>query len=109
MGSLLSVNDTNFKTEVLDSKTPVLVDFWAEWCGPCRQVGPILEELAQEFTGKIKVVKLNVDESQQTAAQFRIRSIPTLLFLKDGNVVKQLIGAYPKPRLKTEIEDVLKA
>jgi|BarGraIncu00222A_1022003.scaffolds.fasta_scaffold216412_2 thioredoxin 1 len=109
MGLSTAVNDANFKQEVLDSKTPVLVDFWAEWCGPCRQVGPVLEELAQEFSGKIKVTKLNVDESQQTAAQFRIRSIPTLLFFKNGNVVKQLIGAYPKPRLVTEIEEVLRS
>jgi thioredoxin 1 len=109
MGLSVVVNDANFKQEVLDSKVPVLVDFWAEWCGPCRQVGPVLDELAQEFNGKVKVTKLNIDESQQTVGQFRIRSIPTLLFFKDGNVVKQLIGAYPKARLKTELEDVLKA
>jgi thioredoxin 1 len=108
MGLSVVVNDANFKQEVLDSKVPVLVDFWAEWCGPCRQVGPVLDELAQEFNGKVKVTKLNIDESQQTVGQFRIRSIPTLLFFKDGNVVKQLIGAYPKARLKTELEEVLK-
>ena len=109
MGLAVAVSDATFKQEVLDSKTPVIVDFWAEWCGPCRQVGPILEELAQEFSGKIKITKLNVDESQQTAGQFRIRSIPTLLFFKNGNVVKQLIGAYPKARLTTEIEEVLRS
>jgi len=108
MGLSVVVNDANFKQEVLDSKVPVLVDFWAEWCGPCRQVGPVLDELAQEFNGKVKVTKLNIDESQQTVGQFRIRSIRTLLFFKDGNVVKQLIGAYPKARLKTELEEVLK-
>lgn len=109
MGLSVAVNDANFKQEVLDSKTPVLVDFWAEWCGPCRQVGPVLDELSKDYAGKIKVTKLNVDESQQTAAQFRIRSIPTLLFFKNGNVVKQLIGAYPKSRLTSEIDEVLKA
>jgi len=108
MGLSVVVNDANFKQEVLYSKVPGLVDFWAEWCGPCRQVGPVLDELAQEFNGKVKVTKLNIDESQQTVGQFRIRSIPTLLFFKDGNVVKQLIGAYPKARLKTELEEVLK-
>ncbi len=108
MGSAVQVTDATFKREVLESKTPVLVDFWAEWCGPCRAVGPVLEELAGEYNGKIKVTKMNVDQNQQTAAEFRIRSIPTLLFFKNGSAVKQLIGAYPKNRLAAEIDEVLK-
>jgi thioredoxin 1 len=108
MGAAVEVTDASFKQEVLESKTPVLVDFWAEWCGPCRAVGPVLEELAGEFGGKIKITKMNVDHNQQTAAEFRIRSIPTLLFFKNGSAVKQLIGAYPKNRLIAEIDEVLK-
>jgi len=107
MGAAASVSDANFKQEVLNSKVPVLVDFWAEWCGPCRMVGPVLEELAVEYGGRVKIVKLNVDESQQTATEFRIRSIPTMLFFKNGNVVKQLVGAHPKTRLASEIQEVL--
>lgn len=99
--------DQNFDQEVLKSKTPVLVDFWAPWCGPCRFVSPIVEELAKEYTGKIKVGKLNVDENNQTASQYGIMSIPTLLFFKSGKPVKTIIGAQGKDNLKKGIEEVL--
>jgi thioredoxin 1 len=98
--------DQNFQTEVLDSKTPVLVDFWAEWCMPCRIVGPIVEELAKEYQGKLKVGKLNVDENH-TPAHYGIMSIPSLLIFKNGQVVKQMVGAQSKDNFKREIDGVL--
>ena len=107
MGAAVHTTDDNFKTDVLDSKVPVLVDFWAEWCGPCRMVAPVLDELAKEFDGKIKIAKVNVDENKQVSMDYRIRSIPTLLFFKDGQMVKQLVGAHPKSKLTSEIQDVL--
>jgi thioredoxin 1 len=93
----------------LESKVPVLVDFWAEWCGPCKMVGPVLDELAKEFNGKLKIAKVNVDENQQVSVDFHIRSIPTLLFFKNGQLVKQLIGAHPKNKLVNEIQEVIGA
>jgi thioredoxin 1 len=98
--------DQNFKADVLDSKVPVLVDFWAEWCAPCRIVGPIVEELAKEYEGKLKVGKLNVDENQ-IPSQYGIMSIPSLLVLKNGQVVKTMIGAQSKDNFKKEIDSVL--
>ena len=98
--------DQNFQAEVLDSKTPVLVDFWAEWCAPCRIVGPIVEELATEYSGKLKVGKLNVDENQ-IAGKYGIMSIPSLLIFKDGQAVKTMIGAQSKDNFKKEIDSVL--
>jgi thioredoxin len=96
--------DTNFQSEVLDSRQPVLVDFWAAWCGPCRIIGPTINELATQFEGRVKVGKLNVDENQKTAERFGIHSIPAVLLFKDGEVVETLIGVLPKQRY----DDVLR-
>lgn len=98
--------DKNFKEEVLDSKTPVLVDFWAEWCAPCRIVSPIVEELAKEYEGKLKVGKLNVDQNH-IASHYGIMSIPSLLIFKNGQVVKTMIGAQSKDNFKKEIDSAL--
>jgi len=101
------LTDQNFQDQVLKSSKPVLVDFWAPWCGPCKIVGPIVEELAKEYEGKLAVGKLNVDENQQTAGTYGIMSIPTLAFFKNGQVIKTLIGAQPKEVLKKAIDEVL--
>jgi thioredoxin 1 len=93
------VSDKSFQSDVLDSKEPVLVDFWAEWCGPCRAVGPVLEEVAGELQGKLKVVKLNVDENPETAAKYGIQSIPTLMIFKNGELASRQIGASPKAKI----------
>lgn len=93
------VTDASFEADVLKAGEPVVVDFWAEWCGPCRMIGPALEEIATEMAGKVKVVKVNVDENPATAAQFGIRSIPTLLLFKDGKLAGQKVGAAPKSDL----------
>ena len=92
--------DKDFEQDVILSDTPVLIDFWAEWCGPCKMIGPVLEELATELDGKLKVVKVNVDENNQTAVKFSIRSIPTLMMIKDGEVKAQHIGAASKSQIK---------
>lgn len=96
--------DSNFDQEVLKSDLPVLVDFWAPWCGPCRIVGPVVEELAQEYNGKLKVVKVNTDENQEIAVKYGIRSIPTLGIFKNGEVVDGIIGAVPKNALESKIK-----
>lgn len=101
------ITDSNFSTEVEQSKLPVLVDFWAPWCGPCKIIGPVIEELAREFEGKVKVGKLNVDENQQTAGQFGVMSIPTLLFFKDGKPVDTIVGAQSKETIKQKLSKLI--
>ena len=96
----VEVTDATSDEEVRNSDVPVVVDFWAEWCGPCKMIGPVLEELATELDGKIKIVKVNVDENNQTAVKFSIRSIPTLMIIKDGGVQAQHIGAASKAQIK---------
>ena len=102
--ALLHFTDTNFRQEVLESDLPVLVDFWATWCGPCRMVGPIVEELAKEYENVIKIGKLNVDDNSKTATRYGIMSIPTLIFFKNGRVMEQVVGALNKAELKKRIE-----
>jgi thioredoxin 1 len=105
--NLLHVNDKNFAEEVLNAELPVLVDFWATWCGPCRSISPIIDDLAKEFTGKIKVTKLNVDENPATPSQYGVRGIPTLILFKGGKIFDQIVGAVPKARLIAMIEKAL--
>ncbi len=100
--------DGKFNEEVLQSDLPVLVDFWAPWCGPCLSIGPIVEELAREYRGRIKVGKMNVDENPQTPSLYGIRGIPTLILFKDGKAVNQIIGAVPMAKLKSMIEESIK-
>jgi thioredoxin 1 len=104
--NVTEVNDSNFQAEVIESTDPVLVDFWAPWCGPCRMVAPVLEEIANERQD-LRIAKLNVDENQQTAAKFEVLSIPTLILFKNGEVAKKVIGAYPKKKLEAELEPAL--
>ena len=107
MAKPAEVSDANFEAEVIKSDLPVLVDFWAPWCGPCRMVAPLVEELADEYSGKVKFVKLNTDDNVQTASRFGIRSIPTLLVFKGGKAVEQVIGFRPKSELKRTLEKAL--
>ncbi len=103
MGNYVELNDGNFEDEVLKSDIPVMVDFWAEWCAPCRIIGPLVDELAGEYAGKIKVGKMDVDQNPQSSMKYGIRSIPTLLFFKDGKPVDQLLGAVPKGQIEDKI------
>lgn len=103
MSALLELTDSNFDQKVLQSDIPVLVDFWAVWCGPCKMVAPIVEDIAKEYAGKISIGKLDVDHNRQSAMNFGIRSIPTLLLFKDGDVVETIIGAAPKAQIVEKI------
>ena len=107
MGSPLSLTDDNFQSEVVESNIPVLVDFWATWCGPCRMIAPSIEQLAEEYDGRVKVCKVDVDNAPQTAQGFGIRSIPTLLIFKDGKIADQLVGAVPKSAIEDKLSGVL--
>lgn len=103
----LQLTDASFKTDVLESGKPVLVDLWAPWCGPCRMLGPVVEELAREYAGRVVVGKLNTDENGETAAAYRVSAIPTLLFFKGGKLVEQLVGVQPKAAIKAKLDSLL--
>ena len=107
MAKVLQVSDENFDAEVIRSDLPVLVDFWAPWCGPCKFIAPVVEELAAEYAGRLKVAKLNVDDNPLTPSRYGVRGIPNLLILKGGAVKEQIVGAVPKARLTQAIESVL--
>ena len=107
MSDLLQITDQNFETEVLKSDVPVLIDFWAEWCGPCHMIAPIVKELASEYNGKLKVAKLDVDAYGSIAQQYKILSIPTVMIFKNGKVASQIIGAVPKKDLVKHVEKAL--
>ena len=107
MATITQVGDDNFEAEVVRSSLPVLIDFWAPWCGPCKSIAPIIEELAREYEGRLKVAKLNVDENPGTPSRYGVRGIPNLIILKGGAVKEQLVGAVPKSRLVNAIEKVL--
>jgi len=104
MSNIITVNDANFENEVEKHDGLAIVDFWATWCGPCRMIAPILEQLSSEYEGKVKVTKLDVDANIKTGSRFNVRSIPTLLFFKDGKVVDQIIGAVPKGHIETKLQ-----
>jgi thioredoxin 1 len=105
-GALLHVTDADFDQQILKSEVPVLVDFWAAWCGPCRTVGPVVEELAGEYSGKVKIAKLNVDDNKQTPSKYGVKGIPTLMLFKNGAVVDQIVGAVPKTKIKDMLDRI---
>ncbi len=107
MANVSEVTDATFQPEVLESDVPVLVDFWAPWCGPCRAIAPVIEELAGEYEGRVKFVKLNVDDHQQTAATYGVRSIPNLILFKNGQVAQQIVGAVAKTKLTEALDAAL--
>lgn len=105
----LHVTDATFGREVLNASLPVMVDFWADWCGPCHRIAPSLEKLAREYSGRVRIAKLNVDQNQRTAMQYQVQSIPTLLLVKNGKIVDRLVGALPEPQLRSQVERLLRA
>ncbi len=107
MGAVQEVNDATFEAEVLQSSVPVLIDFWAPWCGPCKAIAPVLDELATEYEGKLKIVKMNVDDNQGTPSSYGVRSIPNLILFKGGTVANQIVGAQPKAQLQKAIDQVI--
>ncbi len=107
MANVLEINNDNFETEVISSDVPVLVDFWAPWCGPCKMIGPIVEELAGEYEGKVKVAKINVDNNQELAAKFGIRGIPTVMVFKGGEAVNSFVGLKSKADLASALDEAL--
>ena len=107
MSNEIQLTDANFEQEVLKSGLPVLVDFWAPWCGPCRMIAPLIEELAGEYAGKVKVCKLNTDEAQDTASKYNISAIPTILLFKGGKVAQELVGLQKKEELKQHLEEII--
>jgi thioredoxin 1 len=107
MADLLHVTDETFDAEIMKSEVPAMVDFWAEWCGPCRMVGPVVEELAAQYQGKIKIAKMDVDKNRQTPAKFGIRNIPTLILFKGGQVAQTIVGAQPKSHIEQELKRLL--
>ena len=107
MGNIVSIDNSNFDEAVIGSKTPVLVDFWAPWCGPCKAIAPILEELSVEYEGKLTIAKLNIDEAPQNASKYGVSAIPTMLLFKDGQPVQSIVGYEPKAELKKTIDENL--
>ena len=107
MGNTLELTDANFDNEIINSDIPSMVDFWAEWCGPCKAIGPIIEELASEYNGKIKIAKMDVDKNRETPVRFGIRNIPTLILIKGGEVKKTIIGSQSKSAIKEELDNLL--
>ena len=107
MSTEVTVSQDNFTAEVLDSDTPVVVDFWAEWCAPCKMIAPVLEQISQDYAGKLKVAKVNVDDDGEIAQRYNIVSIPTLLLFKDGEVVRQQVGAVPRETIEGMLRDVV--
>jgi thioredoxin 1 len=107
MADIMQVSDETFEAEIVNSDIPAMVDFWAAWCGPCKMVGPVVEELAREYEGKIKVAKMDVDQNRETPAKFGIRNIPTLIFFKGGEVANTIIGAQPKSSIEEELKKLL--
>ena len=107
MPNEIQITDANFEQEVLKSALPVLVDFWAPWCGPCRMLGPVIEELAGEYAGRVKICKLNTDEAQDTAGKYQISAIPTILLFKGGKMVQQLVGLQPKEEIKKHLDSLI--